>query len=129
MKRAVMSFGMDLSPAMLEEAKSKLGVKAELLLGSASEMRYQDNFFDLVIGSMTLHEMPRTVRFQVVNEMVRVLKQDGRILIIDFHPGSIRSFKGWLYKAVVYFFEVAAGREHFKNFREFRAINGIPGLV
>ena len=122
-------FGIDSSPAMLEEAKKKLGGQAELLLGSASEMHYPDEFFDLVTGMLTLHEMPRKIRPQVMNEMVRVLKKDGRILLIDYHPGSIRFPKGWMYKAVIYFFEIVAGREHFKNFRDFHANNGIPGLI
>jgi demethylmenaquinone methyltransferase/2-methoxy-6-polyprenyl-1,4-benzoquinol methylase len=114
---------------MLEEANNKLGGQAELLLGSASEMHYPDEFFDLVTGMLTLHEMPRKIRSQVMNEMVRVLKKEGRILLIDYHPGSIRFPKGWMYKAVIYFFEIAAGREHFKNFRDFLANNGIPGLI
>ncbi len=122
-------FGIDASPAMLEEAKNKLGNQAELRLGSASEMCYPGEFFDLVIGMLTLHEMRREIRSQVMNEMVRVLKRDGRILLIDYHHGSIRFPKGWMYKALIYFIEIAAGREHFRNFRDFLANNGIPGLV
>ena len=122
-------FGIDSSPAMLEEAKKKLGNQAELLLGSASEIHYPDGFFDLVTGMLTFHEMPRQIRSQAMNEMVRVLKQYGRILLIDYHPGSIHFPKGWVHKAVIYFFEIAAGREHFKNFRDFLANKGIPGLI
>ena len=121
-------FGIDASPAMLEEAKNKLGNQAELLLGSATEMCYPDESFDLVIGMLTLHEMRQNIRSQVMNEMVRVLKQEGRILLIDYHPGSVRFPKGWMYKALIYFIEIAAGREHFRNFRNFLANNGIPGL-
>ncbi|VGO20589.1 class I SAM-dependent methyltransferase [Pontiella sulfatireligans] len=122
-------FGIDASPAMLEEAKNKLGNQAELRLGSASEMCYPDESFDLVIGMLTLHEMCRDIRLQVMNEMVRVLKREGRILLIDYHPGSIRFPKGWIYKALIYFIEIAAGREHFRNFRDFLANNGMPGLI
>ena len=62
-------------------------------------------------------------------EMMRVIKKEGRILIVDFHPGSIHFPQGWFYKAVIFFFEVAAGYEHFKNFRKFISLNGIPGLI
>lgn len=122
-------FGIDASPAMLEEAKNKLGNQAELRLGSASDMPYPDESFDLVIGMLTLHEMRRKIRPQVMNEMARVLKRDGRILLIDYHPGSIRFPKGWMYKALIYLIEIAAGRAHFRNFRDFLANNGIPGLM
>ncbi len=122
-------FGIDLSPAMLEEAENKLNGKADLLLGSASEMHYPNGFFDLVTGMLTLHEMPREMRSQVMNEMVRVVKKEGRILLIDYHPGPTRFPKGWMSKVVIYFFEILAGREHFKNFRDFLDNNGIPGLI
>jgi len=88
-----------------------------------------DDTFDLAVGMLILHEMRENVRTKVLMEMMRVIKKEGRILIIDFHPGSIHFPKGWIYKAVIFFFEITAGYEHFKNFRNFISRNGIPGLV
>ena len=122
-------YGVDSSPSMLEEAKKKLGGNAELILGSASETQFPDKFFDLVTCALAIHEMPRKTRSQVLREMIRVLKQEGRILLIDYHPGPISFPKGWIYKAVTFYFELVAGREHFKNYRDFFASNGIPGLI
>ena len=122
-------FGIDSSPAMLSIARNKLNSQAELLLGNAAKMEYSNETFDLIIGMLTLHEMSQNVRSNVLCEMIRVLKREGRILIIDFHPGSIQFPKGWMYKAVIYFFELMAGLEHFRNFRKFMAINGILGLI
>lgn len=122
-------FGIDSSPEMLSIARNKLNSQAELLLGNAAKMEYSNETFDLIIGMLTLHEMPQNVRSNVLCEMIRVLKREGRILIIDFHPGSIQFPKGWMYKAVIYFFELMAGLEHFRNFRKFMTINGIPGLI
>jgi ubiquinone/menaquinone biosynthesis C-methylase UbiE len=78
---------------------------------------------------LTLHEMPISIRPAVMSEMIRVLKQDGRILLIDFHPGPIRFPKGWFYKAVILCFEIAAGREHFRNYRDFLASKGLSRLI
>jgi ubiquinone/menaquinone biosynthesis C-methylase UbiE len=114
---------------MLKKARGTLNSKAELLLGNASNMQYPDDTFDLVIGMLTLHEMPEIARNKVLMEMLRVVRMEGRILIIDFHPGPIQFPKGWMYKAVIFFFEIAAGYEHFKNFRNFISRNGIPGLT
>jgi ubiquinone/menaquinone biosynthesis C-methylase UbiE len=61
--------------------------------------------------------------------MKRVLKNSGRILLIDFHPGPIRPFKGWLTKLIIFLSEVAAGREHFRNYRHFMTIKGLPALI
>jgi ubiquinone/menaquinone biosynthesis C-methylase UbiE len=122
-------FGIDSSPSMLSVAKNRLGSRANLLLGDASEMEYPSDFFDMIITMMTLHEMHSTVRSNVLDEMIRVLKNDGRILVIDYHPSDQIFPKGWMNKSVILFFEIMAGAEHFKNFRDFIATDGIPGMV
>jgi ubiquinone/menaquinone biosynthesis C-methylase UbiE len=122
-------FGIDLSPAMVEMARQKLGDRAEIHLGNASQMPYEDNLYDLVTTMMTLHEMSDQIRFTVMSEMVRVVKSNGHILVTDFHPGPIRFPKGWMYKSIALFFEIAAGREHFKNYRQFLTNGGLPGLI
>lgn len=122
-------FGIDLSPAMVNVAQKKLGDRAEIQVGDAAKMPYPNDAFDLVTGLFTLHEMPHEIRPAVISEMVRVVKHDGRILLIDFHPGPIRFPKGWMYKAVILFFEFMAGREHFMNYRDFLSSNCLPGLI
>ena len=121
--------GIDQSPSMLQVARNKLGESADLYMGDASNMPYQDKEFDLIIMSTVLHEMPREVRAVVINEAKRTIKEDGRILLIDFHPGPIRPLKGWLYKSIITFIEFAAGGEHFKNYRDFIANKGLPALI
>jgi len=121
--------GIDISPSMLEQAKRKLGYKIDLRLGDASEMPFSDRSFDIVIAMLTLHEMPGQIRQPVLNEMARVVKKDGRILLIDFHPGPLQFPKGWLYKIFIMFFEIGAGREHFRNYRDFHAKKGIAALI
>ena len=122
-------FGIDLSPAMVEVAQSKLGDRAEIRQGDAARMAYPDGLFDLVIGFLTLHEMPSQMRPAVISEMARVMKPDGRILFIDHHYGPFRFPKGWVYRAVVLFFEIMAGREHFRNHRDFLSRKGLPNLI
>jgi ubiquinone/menaquinone biosynthesis C-methylase UbiE len=114
---------------MLQVARYRLGESADLYMGDASNMPYPDKEFDLIIMSTVLHEMPRAVRSAVINEAKRTIKEDGRILLIDFHPGPIRPLKGWLYKSIITFIEFAAGGEHFKNYRDFIANKGLPALI
>jgi ubiquinone/menaquinone biosynthesis C-methylase UbiE len=122
-------YGIDSSPAMLNDAIKKLSDHAELRLGIASKMDYSNECFDLVISMLSLHEMPKEILPKVVAEMLRVIKENGRILLIDYHPDGLRFPRGWMYKALIYFFEIAAGREHFKNYRSFINNKGIPGLI
>ncbi|TET72743.1 MAG: methyltransferase domain-containing protein [Candidatus Aminicenantes bacterium] len=122
-------YGIDQSPSMLQVARNRLGESANLYMGDASNMPYQDKEFDLIVMSTVLHEMRRAVRAAVINESKRTLKEDGRILLIDFHPGPIRPLKGWFYKSIITFIEFAGGREHFKNYRDFIANKGLPAIA
>ena len=122
-------FGIDLSPAMLEVARRKLGERADLRLADAAELPYADDSFDLVTAFLTLHEMPTAIRTAAMAEMVRVVNREGRLLLIDYRSGPIRFPKGWFFKAFIVSMEVAAGREHFHNYRDFLAREGLPGLI
>lgn len=121
--------GIDSSSAMLDEAKNKLGDNADLRLGSASNMEYSSEIFDLVTSMLSFHEMPNEIRPKVLEEMGRVVKKEGRMLLIDYHPASYRLQSGWIYKLIIYFFEIAAGFEHYRNFQNFLRNNGIQGLI
>jgi len=120
--------GIDLSPAMMEIAKRKLGDRADLRLGDAAAMPFDDSAFDLVLSFLTLHEMPPDVRAPVMREISRVAGADGRALFVDYHPGPIRFPKGWFYKAIIYSIEFGAGWEHFQNHRDFLSRNALTGL-
>ena len=122
-------YGLDLSPAMLEVARERLGETARLDLCDATDMPYTDGKFDLVITMLTLHEMSPETRSAVLEEMKRVLKDEGRLLLIDFHPGPYRPLQGWISKTIIVFSELAAGREHFKNYRQFMAAQGLSTLI
>jgi len=122
-------YGIDTSQSMLELARARLGESAELRLTDAIEIPYEAGFFDLVICMLALHEMDEGRRGKVIGEIKRVLKPDGRILFIDFHAGSPRPLRGWLSKLVILLSEVAAGRRHFRNYRHFMSIGGLPHLI
>lgn len=128
-KGSCKAFGMDLSPAMIDIAQRKLGKRAGLHLGDASHMPYPDGTFDLVVVFFALHEMPAPIRSTAVNESKRVMKKDGRILLVDYHPGPIRFPKGWILKMMITCVEMAAGQEHFRNYRNFLACRGVFPLI
>jgi ubiquinone/menaquinone biosynthesis C-methylase UbiE len=111
-------YGIDLSPAMLEIARDRLGESAQLDLGDAADMPYTDDRFDLIICMISLHEMSPETRSAVLDEMMRVLKSDGRILLVDYHPGPYRPLQGWISKLIITVSELVAGREHWRNYRQ-----------
>ncbi len=121
--------GLDSSPAMLGIADRRLGDTADLLLGSAAEMPYAEDTFDLITASLILHELAPEVRIAVLGEMSRVLRQDGRILITDYHPGPVKPLRGWMTKIGITVAETIAGGEHHRNYRHFMASGGIYPLL
>lgn len=122
-------YGIDVSPSMLEVARMRLGDSAQLELGDATCLPYESHKFDLIIAKLCLHEMASQTRSGVLTEMKRVLKDDGHILLIDFHPGPYQPLQGWISKVTIFFAELAAGRQHFKNYRQFIATKGLSTLV
>jgi ubiquinone/menaquinone biosynthesis C-methylase UbiE len=122
-------YGIDFSPSMLEIARARLGDSAQLELGDATSMPYENNKFDLIISMLFLHEMAKQTQSEVLSEMKRVLKDDGHILLIDFHPGPLQSLQGWVSKVIIFFSELVAGRKHFMNYRQFIAKQGLSNLA
>jgi len=122
-------FGIDTSPSMLEIAQARLGDGAQLRQADAAQMPYDPKSFDLVLSMLVLHEIDDDIRTNVLNEMKRVVKDDGRILVIDFHAGKPHPFRGWLSKLVILISELFAGRRHFRNYRHFMSIGGLPTLI
>ncbi len=128
-KEGCQIWGIDMSPAMMDVARQKLGDTAELHLGDATNMPFDDDSFDLITSTLVIHEMDPPIRDGVLQEMKRVMKENGRILLIDFHPGQLRLPKGLFTKLFITLSEFLAGRQHFRNYRHFMAHKGLPQLV
>ncbi|WP_334074790.1 class I SAM-dependent methyltransferase [Paenibacillus sp. A14] len=78
---------VDLSPAMLAQAKSKVNGNENIrfLEMDAQDLRFANQSFDLVIASLILSVVPD--EHKCMSELVRVTKEQGRIVIFDkFQP-------------------------------------------
>lgn len=121
-------FGLDASPAMLEQATARLGNRCDLKLGDATALPYEDSSFDLVFAALFLHELDVSVRAAALSEIARVVKQEGRILIIDYRSGSLR-MKGYVARSLSTVAERVAGRDHYRNWRTYLRSGGIPTMA
>ncbi|GMQ98514.1 MAG: hypothetical protein BMS9Abin17_1029 [Acidimicrobiia bacterium] len=120
-------FGIDASQAMLDQAHNRLGDRADLTLGNAADMPYDDNTFDVVVASMFLHELPVETRDRVVSEIARVLAPDGKAVFIDFAASDLTP-KGRAIRAMSMVVERIAGRDHHRNCKTFLSSGGVPTL-
>jgi ubiquinone/menaquinone biosynthesis C-methylase UbiE len=122
-------YGVDLSPSMLNVARKKFGEGADLRLCDAAQLPFQNESFDLILSTYTLHEMIHANRSAVIQEMIRVVKKDGRILLTDFSPRPYSFPIGWIHRTSILIFETIAGREHFNNGLDFLNRGGILELI
>jgi len=74
-------FGIDLSTQMIEVAKQKLGKNATVVVGDAEKLPWSDNMFDTVCCTFSFHHYPNPLN--VLNEIQRVLKPDGHLVLAD----------------------------------------------
>lgn len=87
--------GLDLSNVVLELAKdnvqkSVVSFRVSFEKGDAEAMPFEDDTFDLVISSDTLHLIKNPVK--MFNEIHRVLKPDGRFFINDLRRSCLGIF-------------------------------------
>lgn len=88
--RAASATGLDLTPAMLEEARemqAKRGIDGVTWIhGDAAAMPFADELFTLVTCSAAFHHFaaPETV----LSEMTRVCAPGGRVAVMDITPAA-----------------------------------------
>lgn len=80
-------YGLDISSNMLEAAHKKFKKKGldrriRLYLGSAYDLPFEDNYFDLVTNTLALHCLEEPQKF--FTEFVRVMKPGGKGLILAY---------------------------------------------
>lgn len=77
--------GFDLSPAMVELARERLGEGADVRVADlGAPLPYPDDRFDLVVASLSLHYVEDWA--SALAELRRVLRPGGRLTVSIIHP-------------------------------------------
>jgi ubiquinone/menaquinone biosynthesis C-methylase UbiE len=128
-QKGAIATGVDRNPNMIELAQSisqKRGLnQAGFRVAGATELPFPDCYFDIVSISLALHEMERDERKKAVSEMKRVVKKTGTLMFIDFQVPLANNFIGYVIRTV----EFIAGRENYRNFRDFFTRDGLPSIL
>ena len=106
--------GIDVSPAMIEIAKARLGDLASFDVGDLGEsLPYEDASFDVAVASLVMHYIQDWV--PVLHEVRRVLKPGGTFVFSTHHP----TMDWHLHSRDDYFAKVRATETWTKRGREF----------
>jgi len=117
--------GVDISQAMLKQAR-KGQTQANCLNQDASALSFKSNNFDAAIIGFALHEKPIAIAQNILKEARRVLKPNGILIILDYNQEQKAPF---FIRWMVHFIERFAGKNHYKNFREYQKAGGLEMLM
>ncbi|HZR51138.1 MAG TPA: class I SAM-dependent methyltransferase [Streptosporangiaceae bacterium] len=82
--------GVDPSAAAIEYATRKAPGNCEFTVGVAQRLNQPDEAFDLVTSTLAVHHIPADARPAAFQQLYRVLRPGGRLLVADFRPGGRR---------------------------------------
>jgi len=86
--------GIDISPRFIQYARKKYG--REFYVGDALKLEFPDNSFDNILVVGVLHHLDDVKFLQVISEIKRVLKKNGRVLVMEDIPASFINIIGKL---------------------------------
>jgi len=124
-KHGIPATGIDLSKEMLEVAKTG-DVKANCLEQNAEDIDFREDSFDLVMTTFALHEKSNESGRKILDEMIRVCKKNGHLMIVDY---ALPKGKLSISRKFVDLVEYIAGEEHYGYYKEYSQSGGLDYLL
>ena len=127
--RGIVAIGIDIDLIMLKIAtRNRMSQKAANVafqLADATNLPFPDGYFDYASISLGLHDKEEPIRYQIISEMKRVVKQDGALILIDYRVPLARNVWGMSARAIEYF----VGGSHYQSFKDYLAHGGIEDIL
>jgi ubiquinone/menaquinone biosynthesis C-methylase UbiE len=128
-RRGIIATGIDINPGMLKiAARNSMkhrAINVSFQLADAAELPFKDGFFDYASVSLGLHDKETQLRGQIISELKRVTREDGTIILIDFHAPLPQN----LWALIARVIELFAGITHYHNFKEYIKNNGLDEII
>lgn len=124
--------GLDFSKPMLKVARQKNKCYEKTLnfvYGDATKLQFADNQFDISTITLALHGMDPSIPMRVINQMIRVTKKNGKIIIVDYTPHNSKNVWTLLCRYAIWLVERIAGGDHYRNYRHFMKNGGLQELI
>jgi ubiquinone/menaquinone biosynthesis C-methylase UbiE len=117
--------GVDMSESMLKVCR-RANPADTCLLQDATAMAFHNHCFDLVMVSFALHETEWESAGKILNDIHRVLKPSGHLLVVDYT--DFRETPFYVHQAIRTI-EFIAGKRHFRNFCRYHHEGGLDTLI
>jgi ubiquinone/menaquinone biosynthesis C-methylase UbiE len=79
--------GLDVEPAMVKQAKRRADDRQVVFeVASIDHIPYPDDTFDVVFSTLMYHHLTEVERTTGIEEVRRVLKPGGRLVVVDINP-------------------------------------------
>ena len=128
-RHGIIATGIDSSQDMLKIAtRNRMRQKAvnvSFQLADAANLPFPDGYFDYATVSFGLHDKEKPIRYQIISEMKRIVKQDGSLILIDFQVPLPRNVWAVFARAI----EFLAGGSHYQGFRDYLASGGLEDIL
>lgn len=85
------AIGIDIDASVLAIARTKVfrsGVQAELIEAGAQCLPLADASIDVAVSSLIFHHLPTALKRAAMHDAYRVLRADGRFVLVDFGPSD-----------------------------------------
>ncbi|MFA5794775.1 MAG: class I SAM-dependent methyltransferase [Candidatus Brocadiia bacterium] len=95
-------FGIDLSQTAIDLCRKRFeiaGLKGNFQVANAENMPFDDETFDCVCSMGVLHHTPDTK--QAISEVYRVMKKNGRLILMFYHKNSALYWVGIHLQAII----------------------------
>jgi ubiquinone/menaquinone biosynthesis C-methylase UbiE len=79
--------GVDPGQRQIARARSKAARRKfpiDFQVGVIEQLAFPDQSFDVVLSTLMMHHLPDDLKRQGLSEIARVLKPEGRLLVVDF---------------------------------------------
>jgi len=128
-RHGIIATGIDSSQDMLKIAtRNRMRQKAvnvSFQLADATNLPFPDGYFDYATVSLGLHDKEKPIRYQIIFEMKRVVKQNGALILVDFQVPL--PMNAWAVFARV--IEFLASGSHYRGFKDYLANGGLDDIL
>ena len=128
-RRGIVATGVDISSSMLKIAtRNRMrhkSIHVSFKIADATSLPFPDGYFDYASISLALHDKEKSIRYQIISEMKRVIKQEGALILIDFQVPLPRNIWALSARAV----EFLVGGSHYQGFKDYLANGGVEDIL